>query len=98
MKETNSSNLQHEVVPDEENRELIEKEKNQYADLSAWASKPKYKMPETITERLKRYLRELFTEKPRICKIHGLEYREHGYDGFFDCTECRREYYSEIRI
>lgn len=48
MKKTNSSNLQHEVLPDEDNLELIEKEKIQYDALSEWAKKPRYQMPETI--------------------------------------------------
>ncbi len=53
MKETNSSNLQHEVC-DEDNIDLIEQEKRQFDALSAWAKKPRYKMPkyETIVENI----------------------------------------------
>lgn len=69
MKETNSSNLQHEVLPDEDNLELIEQEKRQFDAL-----KPKYSMPEetpTIIERAKRWLRDVFMD---TCECGGTFY------------------------
>lgn len=82
---------------DEDNLELIEKEKIQYDALKSYSEKPKYSMPETIIERAKRWIRDVFSDKPRICKIHGVEYREHGYEGFRDCPECRIERYEVIQ-
>jgi len=74
MKETNSSNLQHEVLPDEDNLDLIEKEKRQYDALKSYSEKPKYSMPEetpTILERAKRWLRDVFSD---TCECGGVYY------------------------
>ena len=71
MKETNSSNLQHEVLPDEDNLELIEIEKKQYDALKSYSEKPKYSMPETIIERSKRWLRDVFMD---TCECGGTYY------------------------
>jgi len=50
-----------------------------------------------IFERIKRYIKALFEDKPRVCKIHKVEYMEHGFNGAYDCPECRKEYYNSIR-
>ena len=82
MKETNSSNLQHEVLPDEENIDLIEKdlkiflkqEKRQHDALKSYSEKPKYSIPEespTIIERAKRWLRDVFMD---TCECGGVYY------------------------
>ena len=55
--------------------------------------KPIHKIPKellSITERLKRYLGELWNGKPKICTIHNVEYEEHGFEGQADCPECRQ--------
>ena len=86
-------------LTDKESNDLekIEQEKRQFNALQDWSKKPRYQMPETILERAKRWLQDVFSDKPSICKIHGVEYREHGFEGFWDCPECRIERYEVIK-
>lgn len=94
------SKLVEKAEKDSNNIDLIEKEKIQYDALKSYSEKPKYSMPEespTILERAKRWLQDVFSDKPSICKIHGVEYREHGFEGFWDCPECRIERYEVIK-
>lgn len=65
------SKLVEKAEKDSNNIDLIEKEKIQYDALSEWAKKPRYQMPETIIERAKRWLRDVFTN---TCECGGTYY------------------------
>jgi hypothetical protein len=51
--------------------EKIEQEKRQFNALKDWSKKPRYQMPETILERAKRWLRDVFTDR---CECGGTYY------------------------
>ena len=65
------SKLVEKAEKDSNNIDLIEKEKIQYDALSEWAKKPRYQMPETIIERAKRWLRDVFMD---TCECGGVYY------------------------
>jgi hypothetical protein len=51
--------------------EKIEQEKRQFNALQDWSKKPRYQMPETILERAKRWLRDVFMDR---CECGGTYY------------------------
>lgn len=60
-------------LAEEESNDMkkIEAEKKQLDALTKWSKKPRYKMPETIVECAKRWLRETFTDR---CECGGTYY------------------------
>ena len=96
MRLSNEEILQEKIdLAEEESNDLekIEQEKRRFNALQDWSKKPRYQMPETILERAKRWLSSLFEEKD-WCSKHEMYYKEHGFEGFKHCPECRREWYS----
>ena len=49
----------------------IDAEKRQFNALQDWSKKPRYQMPETILERAKRWLRDVFMDR---CECGGTYY------------------------
>lgn len=60
-------------IAEEESNDLkkIEAEKKQLDSLTIWGKKPRYKMPETIIERAKRWIRDVFMD---TCECGGTYY------------------------
>jgi len=58
-------------MKDEDNITLIEQEKRQFEAMRKYSEKPKYKMPDTIIERAKRWLRDVFFD---TCECGGTYY------------------------
>ena len=74
MRLSNEEILQEKVdLAEEESNDLdrIEAEKRQFNALQDWSKKPRYQMPETILERAKRWIRDVFMDR---CECGGTYY------------------------